>query len=176
MFIHTLTDFSSSSCKWIAFCEMMMPLSRKSYASLLVLPSRFARSTRDFESQTIYISTHCLTCSHDHENIFERCRLLNPDLRNIKTMKHLSYIHMKSTIDNERWIALSKFYSTHNHKQTERQWSPMSHSTRSSSEQERKRRKSDESSRKKERFRLIWRDIKTVTLNQPITGPTVVWS
>ena len=35
-------------------------MSRKSYASLLVLPSLFARSTRNFESQMIYISAHCL--------------------------------------------------------------------------------------------------------------------
>ena len=89
-------------CQWIEkeLCELV-------HASVTVV-----ESMRDFESQTIYISTHCLTCSQDHENLFERCKRLNPDLRNIKTMKHLSVIEMKSAISQEMDWGLKTVFST----------------------------------------------------------------
>ena len=112
MFIHTLTDLGYSSGKQIVFCDRMMSMSRKGYASLAALPSLFARSTRDFESQTIYISTHCLTCSHDHENLFEWRKLLNPEQTSIKTMTQLSTIEMKSRIEQEMDCGFKVLFST----------------------------------------------------------------
>lgn len=74
----TSPEFSPSSAKQIVISDRMMSIGRKSYARSSVLPSLFARSTRDVKSQTVYISTHCLTCSHNHKNLFEWCKMLNP--------------------------------------------------------------------------------------------------
>ena len=98
VFIYTSTG--SSSGNWIVFCDTMMSMSPKDYASLPALLSLFLRTTRHFPTQPIYyISTHSPSCSHNHENLFERRKLLNPYQTNIKTMKQLSIIQIKTAIN-----------------------------------------------------------------------------
>ena len=134
----------------------MMSMTRKIDARVPALPSLFERWTWDFECQTIYITTHCLICSHDHENLFERWKLLDTSLRYIKTMKHRSPIEINPMMNQETDWGL-KPYSLH----TERQRSRMTHSYRYSKQLAGKsiRRKSNQP-REKGRFCLVWREKK----------------
>ena len=92
-------------------------MSRKSYASLAALPSLFARSTRDFESQATYISNHWLTCSHDHENLFDWRKLLNPRADEHKDNEAAFHHRDKINDRAKRWIAVSKPYSPQRERQ-----------------------------------------------------------
>ena len=109
-------------------------------------------------------------CSHDHINLFDRCKLLHPDLRKTKTTKHLSIIDIKSAIDKERWIELSRPYSP----QTERQWSRMIHSTRYSNELAGSPKGAKVINHERKRNASSSDVIKTVTLKQPTKHSTVV--
>jgi hypothetical protein len=145
-------------------------MSRKSYASVPALPSLFARSTWDFKSQTIYITTYCLTCSQDHENLFEGCKILNPDLRNMKALRHLSPIEIKPTINQGMDWCLKTVLSTDREVVNPNE---SRHSIFELISRKTKRRESDQS-RERERD-SAWSDvIKLVTLNQPTTYSTVV--
>jgi hypothetical protein len=122
-------------------------------SGLNFIVNRISRRTHfHFESGDGFRLSISIFFQHE-ERFFNRHELVQYTAR--QRWKRWSTFHLLESNwrSTNRWREVSKAYSL----QTERHWSPMSHSTRSSSEPARKRRESDQS-RAKERLCTAWYD------------------
>lgn len=112
VFIHTSAELSYSSAKQIDFCDTVMAMSRKVYASLSALPSLFVGSTIDLSRD---FATRC-DSQESFFGSYELCKHAP-----FRTQRQWSTFHPLKRINNEqkRWIQVSEPYSAQRERDSE---------------------------------------------------------